>query len=114
MPFAELVFNYRSRSALQALHIIPRSPSPVPIEERDINELSMDELRELELKRRVKNYTALGVSCTKLTTNQVLVVKKEIKREYYSIESDGEDDLEVMQVQKKKPRTGAGLIDLCD
>ncbi|KAL5438446.1 hypothetical protein PMIN06_009679 [Paraphaeosphaeria minitans] len=38
-PFAEFHFKYRSRKDLKALLIIPRSPSPVPLDNRDIETL---------------------------------------------------------------------------
>lgn len=43
--------------ALKALCIIPRTPSPVPLEERDVNDLNPDEMRELLRRQRVGNCT---------------------------------------------------------
>lgn len=34
--------------------VIPRSPSPIPLEERDINGLSSEEMRELLQRQRVR------------------------------------------------------------
>ncbi|KAF2117495.1 hypothetical protein BDV96DRAFT_685221 [Lophiotrema nucula] len=51
-PFVTYNFLYRSRVALKALCVIPRSPSPAPLEERPVEELSGEEAREvLRLKR---------------------------------------------------------------
>ncbi|KAJ4986210.1 hypothetical protein SVAN01_08257 [Stagonosporopsis vannaccii] len=52
-PFATYNFKYRSRDSLKALLIIPRSTSPVPLEERDVDSLSMEEMRELLRRQRV-------------------------------------------------------------
>lgn len=39
--------------ALQAMLLIPRSPTPLPVEERPVEELNVEELRELARKQRV-------------------------------------------------------------
>lgn len=49
---ATFVFRYRSKSALQAEGIIPRTPSPTPLEERPLEELNQEELRELLRRHR--------------------------------------------------------------
>ncbi|KAM3416597.1 hypothetical protein BST61_g8188 [Cercospora zeina] len=51
-PFATFTFKYRSRRDLQIEGIIPRSPSPVPLEERDPDSLTLDESRELVRRMR--------------------------------------------------------------
>ncbi|CAK3999070.1 Hypothetical predicted protein [Lecanosticta acicola] len=50
-PFAEFKFKYRSRRDLQIEGILERSPSPTPLEERDPDTLTREELRQL-LDRR--------------------------------------------------------------
>lgn len=45
-PFATFIFRYRSRDALKAEYIIPRTPSPVPLEERHVEDLTVEEARE--------------------------------------------------------------------
>jgi hypothetical protein len=71
MPFATFVFKYRSGGrdssdtsyalhlilsldALKSLMVIPRSPSPVPLEDRDIATLTEAEMRELLKRQRVR------------------------------------------------------------
>jgi hypothetical protein len=71
-PFATFVFKYRSRGrassdtsytlhlmlsldALKSLMVIPRSPSPVPLEDRDIATLTEAEMRELLQRQRVRS-----------------------------------------------------------
>ncbi|KAF2117500.1 hypothetical protein BDV96DRAFT_679310 [Lophiotrema nucula] len=46
-PFATFNFKYRSHEALRADEIIPRSPSPIPLEERGVQNLSFDERGQL-------------------------------------------------------------------
>ncbi|KAL1583153.1 hypothetical protein WHR41_07916 [Cladosporium halotolerans] len=45
-PIATFVFKYRSHKDLQVEGIIERSPSPVPLEDRDPETLTPEELRE--------------------------------------------------------------------
>ncbi|KAF2210148.1 hypothetical protein CERZMDRAFT_86456 [Cercospora zeae-maydis SCOH1-5] len=49
-PVAKMVFKYRSRESLRAEMIIPRTPSPPPLEEKE--ELSQEEVRELQRQMR--------------------------------------------------------------
>ncbi|KAH0006756.1 hypothetical protein KCU78_g12139, partial [Aureobasidium melanogenum] len=60
-PAAIFVFHYRSKASLKELMIIPRTPSPVPLEDRPINELSPEEMAELvlQLKAKVANTAAI-------------------------------------------------------
>ncbi|KAF1921825.1 hypothetical protein BDU57DRAFT_545226 [Ampelomyces quisqualis] len=60
-PFLTVNFKYRSRAALKSLLIIPRSPSPVPLEERDVDSLSLEETRELIRRQREREAAALAV-----------------------------------------------------
>lgn len=46
LPLVTMIFKYRSRDALQREGIIERSPSPVPLLQRDPAELNNNELRE--------------------------------------------------------------------
>jgi len=85
--------------ALQGLYIIPRSPSPVPLEERDVDTLSMEELRELA--RRTKQEM--------LAMKQI---KTEVKRERADDDDAGdEDDIEIHASRPVKRRM-MGAIDL--
>ncbi|KIW85325.1 hypothetical protein Z517_00715 [Fonsecaea pedrosoi CBS 271.37] len=51
-PYAVFVFKYRSKEALQAVGILERPEMPQPLEERDVETMSPDELKELA--RRLK------------------------------------------------------------
>ncbi|KAF2766061.1 hypothetical protein EJ03DRAFT_330451 [Teratosphaeria nubilosa] len=51
-PFISAIYKYRSRRDLQIESIISRSPSPVPLEERDPDDLSPEEARELVRRLR--------------------------------------------------------------
>ncbi|KAK4957941.1 hypothetical protein LTR10_004364 [Elasticomyces elasticus] len=97
---ATYVFKYRSRAALQALHIIPRTPSPVPLEERPVEELSIDEMRELVARQRAKEASQADRE-----------VKQEIKRE----RGVDDGDIEVVGHVSKKARTSNDIevVDLC-
>lgn len=58
LDFATL-FRLTYIAVLQALHVIPRTPSPVPLEDRPEDELSPEELRELV--KRLKVSMSLGL-----------------------------------------------------
>ncbi|KAK3637232.1 hypothetical protein LTR56_013770 [Elasticomyces elasticus] len=98
-PLATYLFKYRSLAALQALHIMPRTPSPVPLEERPVEELSIDEMRELVTRQRAKEASQADRR-----------VKQEFKRERRV--DDG--DVEVVGPVSKKARmsNAIGVVDL--
>ncbi|KAK5688776.1 hypothetical protein LTS10_000754 [Elasticomyces elasticus] len=113
-PIATFIFKYRSRGALQALHVIPRTPSPVPLEERPVEELSMEDMRELVRRQKA----ALELQNEHGTKHGI---KKEIKRERDLPSSEGEEsDVEVVEHRNKRIRADRGhgnagpVIDLCD
>ncbi|THX94011.1 hypothetical protein D6D08_01816, partial [Aureobasidium pullulans] len=70
------LFHYRSQAALKKLLIIPRTPSPIPLEDRPEQELSREELAEL-----LRKYKAKAV--------ETALANKKIKRE---LENGGGDD----------------------
>ncbi|KAK3082362.1 hypothetical protein LTS18_004274 [Coniosporium uncinatum] len=111
-PFASFTFKCRSMQALKASFIVPRSPTPVPLEDRPVEELTMDELRELLRRERAKAAATVRI-------------KREVKREReedVSDEEEYEDDLEdspvciVEERPRKAARTGCSIavIDLTD
>ncbi|KAK4951354.1 hypothetical protein LTR10_010327 [Elasticomyces elasticus] len=111
---ATFVFKYRSRAALQALHIIPRTPSPVPLEDRPVEELSMEDMRELLRRQRASRNAQPGRGAKQ-------GIKQEIKRERDLPSSEGEEsDIEVVEHCNKRIRADSGrgnagaVIDLCD
>jgi hypothetical protein len=53
LPFFVKKFLYRTRNALQSEMIIPRSPSPQPLEERAEEDLTPEEMRELIRRQKV-------------------------------------------------------------
>jgi hypothetical protein len=130
-PIATYVFQYRTRSKsnsrtrlmntnadicaedLQVEGIIERSPSPVPLEERDPDELTPDELRELVRRSRAEKASAVKI-------------KQEVKREKRAREhldgstsADEEGDVTIMSENNKRQRTRASMenaevVDLSD
>ncbi|KAH0364052.1 hypothetical protein KCU65_g6977, partial [Aureobasidium melanogenum] len=106
--FAEFQFRYRSRKDLQTLYLVPRSPSPVPLEDRPEETLNREEL--LELLRRQKT-----------RQEQKIAIKQELKRE--RIEDDESDNDQIV-ISSRPPAkqlkvftdadTGIDTIDLTD
>ncbi|RMZ00709.1 hypothetical protein D0862_06624 [Hortaea werneckii] len=107
-PFATFKFKYRSRGALQSLGLLPRSPSPIPLEDRNIEDLSLQEAQEL-LRRQQGRFASNETS-----------VKREMKREHIGAGDDSDDggDVEIVDLPEKRRRlnaNGAGtdVVDLC-
>ncbi|THX83186.1 hypothetical protein D6D05_03603 [Aureobasidium pullulans] len=89
-PVATFFFYYKSKTSLEELMIIPRTPSPVPLEDRPEEELNPEEMAELV--RLLKAKVAV--------TSQV---KKEVKRE---LEDDDDNDSRA----RKRARPSASAI----
>ncbi|KAF9693595.1 hypothetical protein EKO04_008533 [Ascochyta lentis] len=96
-PLATYTFKYRSRDALKSLLLIPRSPSPVPLEDRDIDTLSPEELRELVLRQRDRDAAARAFK-------QEAGVKRERTCERSSTLAGDDDDDEPSVVSTKRRR----------
>lgn len=101
--------------ALQSLGLLPRSPSPIPLEDRSIEDLSLQEARELLRRQQGR-----------LASNEASVkregIKREIKRERIEYGDDNDNDggggIEIVDRPEKRRRlnaNGAGtdVIDLC-
>jgi hypothetical protein len=87
-------------AALKSLLIIPRSPSPVPLEERDVDTLSPQEMRELLRSQREREAAARIVKSER-------GVKRERGRDRSSTvggAEDDDDDGEVSFVSAKRRR----------
>lgn len=94
--------------ALQSLGLLPRSPSPIPLEDRNIEDLSLQEAQEL-LRRQQGRFASNETS-----------VKREMKREHIGAGDDSDDggDVEIVDLPEKRRRlnaNGAGtdVVDLC-
>ncbi|KAI5362322.1 hypothetical protein Slin15195_G059730 [Septoria linicola] len=111
-PLAMFTFKYRSRRDLQIEGLIPRSPTPVPLEERDPDDLTPEEARELV--RRLRR-----------TQQQQIEIKKEglKKKRARSATLDADSDSEGVVItgatsSRKRARqstdSGIELIDLTE
>lgn len=88
---------------MQMLGVIPRSPSPVPLEDRPIEQLSVDELQELVRRQRAQ----ILQSHTSIKTEDG--TKPKVKRERRDevpgddlLDNDGSSDVEVVASKKRK------------
>ncbi|KAJ8111165.1 hypothetical protein OPT61_g6169 [Boeremia exigua] len=94
-PFATYTFEYRSKDALKSLLVIPRSPSPVPLEERDVDTLTAEEMRELLRRQRERDAAAQ-------TVKQERGIKRELPREWSNTFADDIDGEEPSVVSARK------------
>lgn len=124
--FAEFNFRYRSRrkylvscrkpssdlptESLQYLLLLPRTPSPVPLEDLDPAQLTREELEELVRRQKVRSILSLLLTTNRLTLSaqrtqeqkgQDVAIKKEMKREHTEIGNENADDDEVVVVAKR-------------
>ncbi|RMZ66093.1 hypothetical protein GMOD_00005162 [Pyrenophora seminiperda CCB06] len=103
-PFAVYTFKYRSRAALQSLLIIPRSPSPVPLEDRDVDTLTAEESRELVRRLREQKKAAPPIK------------REDVKRKGVKREADNGEVTFVSEKRRRPPATvnenGIEIIDL--
>jgi len=93
---AKFGLKYRSRRALQMLDLIPTTPEPEPLEERNIATLNPEEMRQL-LTRMREEGNRLSGQHTKVKKETTLVKEEEGPRtrppkRQYSTLSDGDDD----------------------
>lgn len=96
--------------ALQSLLIIPRSPTPIPLEDRDVETLTREELTELERRRHVSICLILLLINSHGPTfiQAPEAIKKEreaIKRER---KDEGEADVEQNPIRLKSMRGANG------
>ncbi|MCJ1279957.1 hypothetical protein MMC21_007782 [Puttea exsequens] len=105
-PFATFNFKYRSRRALKSLLLIPRTPSPIPLEDRDFETLTQEERDEFArgqhtLKARLRAERELNIVTDK--TERLA----EVKRERDDRRDDDEEYSELLRsakVQKVQKR----------
>ncbi|KAF3007689.1 hypothetical protein E8E13_009336 [Curvularia kusanoi] len=88
-----------SGHALKSLLVVPRSPSPVPLEERDIDTLSPEEMRELLRRQKERDAAAQAVK-------QERGVKRERMRERSSTVANESNEADPSVIASKKKRRG--------
>ncbi|KAF2117492.1 hypothetical protein BDV96DRAFT_679298 [Lophiotrema nucula] len=93
-PFATYVFKYRSLVALKALYIIPPTP---PLEDRPVEGLSHDELKQLQEQLRIYKQRVEAKSEMKRE------VKTEPQGEPVVVDED-DDEISVVSSKKRKRR----------
>ncbi|KAI4629253.1 uncharacterized protein J4E87_003515 [Alternaria ethzedia] len=95
-PFATFKFKYRSLNALRILGLIPREPTPLPLEERPEDELTPDELRQLV--KQFKDRDAAAVKVKKEAVDKRKRVDEVVEA------SDGEEVTVVRSRDRKRHR----------
>ncbi|KAI9731782.1 MAG: hypothetical protein M1834_004571 [Cirrosporium novae-zelandiae] len=118
-PLATFVFKYRSlenTEALKKLGIIPRTPAPLPLEERPIEELSRNELHELVSRQKTQlQEQETRVKRERAEDNTIAIERprKTIKQEgVKGSASHFSDEVELLSSQpmgKSNPCTGAAI-----
>ncbi|GAB7361884.1 hypothetical protein MBLNU230_g1922t1 [Neophaeotheca triangularis] len=106
-PFAKFTFRYRSKADLQIEGIIPREPSPVPLEERDPETLTLEEAREIARRNRerLQRQEAENVPLKRETGVRV---KRERSEPLRPLDPDDEDVSFIESRPKRQRVSGAG------
>ncbi|CZT25420.1 uncharacterized protein RCC_11152 [Ramularia collo-cygni] len=91
---ATFILRYRSLECLKSLLIVERTPPPVPLEERDFDSLSLEELRQYH-----KN------------TQERARAEKAAKESHVKIKPE-DDDLNPGPRKKSRPNTGSIQLEL--
>jgi hypothetical protein len=100
--------------ALKQMHIIPRSPSPLPLEDRLIEELTLEELRELT-RRQKAEVEAARLCVKKERAESNLHALRAVKR-LHGVDEDNEVEAIAERSAHKKQRPAAEeeVIELFD
>ncbi|KAK4954399.1 hypothetical protein LTR10_007830 [Elasticomyces elasticus] len=105
-PFAKYTFKYRSKRDLQIEGVLPRTPSPVPLEERDPDSLTAEEARELVRQMRA------------IQKDNVQVKREKRERSSTALEDDDDEDdaraSSESRGRKRQRRSTDSAIDVVD
>ncbi len=93
----------RSSAGLQQEGIIERSPSPVPLEDRDPDDLTPEEARELVRRLRARQQDAAKIK----QENAVKAEKRSHSTFAEDEDSDGGSELEVISHNKRSRLSGS-------
>ncbi|GAB7361883.1 hypothetical protein MBLNU230_g1921t1 [Neophaeotheca triangularis] len=96
-PFATFTFRYRSRADLQREHVIPRDRSPTPPEDRDPENLTLEELREQVRLLRQRVSDRGSIKRERSTT----VLPETLKR---AAQDDDDDEVTIVENPQGKKR----------
>ncbi|KAL8718247.1 MAG: hypothetical protein Q9225_004585 [Loekoesia sp. 1 TL-2023] len=114
-PIATFQFRLCSKKALQSMLLVPRTPSPLPLEQRPIESLSVEEMHQL--LRQYQSHTAGPEIRTKLEST---IAEQRIKHEHGIKQEPGvkrgrdEETEEILASAYVKRAKRAETIDLSD
>ncbi|KAJ4339711.1 hypothetical protein N0V95_007705 [Ascochyta clinopodiicola] len=80
------------KDALKSLLLIPRSPSPVPLEDRDVDTLGPEELRELVRRQRVRSLLFRCLTSDIINTTQVRDAASRTVKQEASVKRERTDE----------------------
>ncbi|KAK6433586.1 hypothetical protein LTR95_010239 [Oleoguttula sp. CCFEE 5521] len=112
-PIGVYIFKYRTHKGLQQEGVIERSPSPVPLEERDAETLTQAELREVVRRLQADKESAARIK------KEGQRPKKRTRSETLAVSTPGlnDDDITVASEssdRKKAKIAESEVIDICD
>ncbi|KIY00962.1 uncharacterized protein Z520_03628 [Fonsecaea multimorphosa CBS 102226] len=107
-PYAVFIFKYRGNDSLKALGILERPQTPQPLEERDIETLSPDELKEMARRYKAEQ-EAKRIKIKKENAEINLAQLADLKRERKDV-GDDEDEVEFLSEQPVKRVCSIGPV----
>lgn len=114
---AKFVIKYRSKRALQMLELIPDTPEPQSLAERDIDTLNPQEMRQLLAQMRVQE--SLREEQLAKVKQETFTVKDENepglssrKRQSTTLEDDDDDCMIVEVKKRRKAQIEVDVLDL--
>ncbi|KAK7534484.1 hypothetical protein JOL62DRAFT_554513 [Phyllosticta paracitricarpa] len=109
-PFATYIIRYRSTEALKIMGLIPRTPEPIPLEERPVDELTPEEMKELIRRQKVELETARDIK--RESSSEPVQPKWE---QWFRSQWEDGDELSVTEVRPaKRTKTSEAPIDTVD
>lgn len=121
---AHFCFKYRSRHALQMMGLIPTTPEPLSLHERDVNSLNLQETRQLlaEYREGDKNNRKVKPEFPTIKKEDSPASAISRKRRRIAIEAEGDenddddDDCRLIEVKRCRAATaqdaGVEVVDL--
>lgn len=106
-PLANFVLKYRSRRALQLFDLLSTAPEPEPLEERNIDTLNPEEMRQLLTQIREQG-SQLSGKHTEIKRAMTLVKEEDdpsmrsSKRQRSTLGDADEDDCVIVEVKKRR------------
>jgi hypothetical protein len=108
-PYSTFTFLYRSKTALQILGVLPRTPSPVLLEDKDSATLDREQLVQFARRQQTQREVEKAKTKNESTNANIRHFASVVKREAPVEDSE---ELSIVSPPKKRTRQEIETIDL--